>query len=152
MYSTHNEGKSVIAKRFLRTLKIRSTNTWISFKIVYINKLNDIVNKYNNTYNNAIKMKPAGVKPNAKIESNKEINDKNPKFKIGDTVRISKYKNVFYKFTLQIGLKRFLWLKKLKTLFRGHLLLAILKAKTLLERFMKTDWKKQFKNNLELKK
>ena len=97
-------------------------------------------------------MKPAGVKPNAKIESSKEINDKNPKFKIGDTVRISKYKNVFYKFTLQIGLKRFLWLKKLKTLFRGHLLLAILKAKTLLERFMKTDWKEQFKNNLELKK
>ena len=97
-------------------------------------------------------MKPVDVKSNAYIKSSKEMNDKNPKFKIGDTVRISKYKNVFYKFTLQIGLKRFLWLKKLKTLFRGHLLLAILKAKTLLERFMKTDWKKQFKNNLELKK
>ena len=40
-------------------------------------------------------MKPAGVKPNAKIESSKEINDKNPKFKIGDTVRISKYKKTF---------------------------------------------------------
>ena len=97
-------------------------------------------------------MKPVDVKSNAYIKSSKEMNDKNPKFKTGDTVRISKYKNVFYKFTLQIGLKRFLWLKKLKTLFRGHLLLAILKAKTLLERFMKTDWKKQFKNNLELKK
>ena len=97
-------------------------------------------------------MKPVDVKSNAYIKSSKEMNDKNPKFKIGDTVRISKYKNVFYKFTLQIGLKRFLWLKKLKTLFRGHLLLAILKAKTLLERFMKTDWKEQFKNNLELKK
>ena len=97
-------------------------------------------------------MKPVDVKSNAYIKSSKEMNDKNPKFKIGDTVRISKYKNDFYKFTLQIGLKRFLWLKKLKTLFRGHLLLAILKAKTLLERFMKTDWKKQFKNNLELKK
>ena len=53
-------------------------------------------------------MKPVDVKSNAYIKSSKEMNDKNPKFKIGDTIRISKYKNVFYKFTLQIGLKRFL--------------------------------------------
>ena len=140
MYSTHNEGKSVIAKRFLRTLKIRSTNTWISFKIVYIDKLNDIVNKYNNKYNNAIKMKPAGVKPNSKIESNKEINDKNPKFKIGDTVRISKYKKTFAKGCTPNWSEVFV-IKKVKILCRGHMLLVIFKVKKLLESFMKTNCK-----------
>ena len=88
-------------------------------------------------------MKPVDVKSNAYIKSSKEMNDKNPKFKIGDTVRISKYKNVFYKFTLQIGLKRFLWLKKLKILCRGHLLLMILMEKKLLEHFTKTNYKKK---------
>ena len=92
MYSTHNEGKSVIAKRFIRTLenKIDKYMTSVS-KNVYIDKLDDIVNKCSNTYHNTIKMKPAGVKSNTNIYSSKEINDKNPKFKIGDTVRISKY-------------------------------------------------------------
>ena len=42
-------------------------------------------------------MKPIDVKPNTYIDSSKDINDKNPKFKIGDTVRISKYKNIFEK-------------------------------------------------------
>ena len=66
-------------------------------KNVYIKKLHDIVNKYNNTYRNTIKAKPVDVKSNTYINSSKEINDKNPKFKIGDTARISKYKNVFAK-------------------------------------------------------
>ena len=62
-------------------------------KNVYIDKLDNIVNKYNNTYHNRIKMKSVDVKSNTYFESSKEINVKNPKFKIGDTVRISKYKN-----------------------------------------------------------
>ena len=66
-------------------------------KNVYIDKLDDIVNKYNNTYHSTIKMKPVDVKSNTYIDSSKEINDKDPKFKIGDIVRISKYKNIFAK-------------------------------------------------------
>ena len=66
-------------------------------KKVYIDKLDDIVNKYNNTYHSAIKMKPVGVKSSTSIDSSNRINDKNPKFKIGDIVRISKYKNIFAK-------------------------------------------------------
>ena len=66
-------------------------------KNVYIDRLNDIVNKYNNTYHITIKLKPVDVKSSTYIDSSKEINDKNPKLKIGDTVRISKYKNVFAK-------------------------------------------------------
>ena len=66
-------------------------------KNMHINKLDDIVNKYNNTYHSTAKMKPLHVKPNTYIESSKEINNKNPKFKIGDIVRISKHKNMFEK-------------------------------------------------------
>ena len=66
-------------------------------KNVYINKLDDIVNEYNNTYHRTIKMKPIDVKDNTYIDVEKEVNDKDPKFKIGDQVRISKYKNIFTK-------------------------------------------------------
>ena len=66
-------------------------------KNVYIDKLDDIVNEYNNTYHRTIKMKPVDVKDNTYIDFKKEVNDKDPKFKIGDHVRISKQKNVFAK-------------------------------------------------------
>ena len=66
-------------------------------KNVYIDKLDDIVNEYNNTYHRTIKMEPVDVKNNAYIDFKKEVNDKDPKFKVGDNVRISKYKNIFAK-------------------------------------------------------
>ena len=98
MYSTNNGGKSVIVERFIRTSKnkIYKYMTSIS-KNVYIDKLNDIVKKYNNTYHTSIKIKPADVKDNTYIGFKKEVNDKNPKFKVGDHVRISEYKNIFAK-------------------------------------------------------
>ena len=98
MYSTNNEGKSVVAERFIRTLKSKIYKHMTSIsKNVYIDKLNDIVDEYNNTYHNTIKMKPIDVKDNTYINIDKEINDKDPKFKVGDHVRISKYKNIFAK-------------------------------------------------------
>ena len=66
-------------------------------KNVYIDKLDDIVNEYNNTYHRTIKMKPVDVKDNTYIDFKKEVNDKDPKFKVGDHVRISKYKSIFAK-------------------------------------------------------
>ena len=66
-------------------------------KNVYIDKLDDIVNEYNNTYHRTIKMKPVDVKDNTYIDFKKEVNDKDPKFKVGDQVRILKYKDVFAK-------------------------------------------------------
>ena len=66
-------------------------------KNVYIDKLGDIVKKYNNAYHTTIKMKPADVKDNTYMNFKKEFNNKNPKFKVGDHVRISKYKNIFIK-------------------------------------------------------
>ena len=66
-------------------------------KKVNIDKLDDIVNEYDNTYQRTIKMKPVDVKDNTYIDFEKEVNDKNPKFKVGDHVKISKYKNIFTK-------------------------------------------------------
>ena len=66
-------------------------------KNVYIDKLNDIVNEYNNTYHRTIKMKPVDVKNNTYIDFKKEVNDKDPKFKVDNHVRISKYTNIFAK-------------------------------------------------------
>ena len=66
-------------------------------KNVYIDKLDDIVDEYNNTYHRTIKMKPVDVKDNTYIDFEKEVNNKNPKFKIADHVKISKYKNIFAK-------------------------------------------------------
>ena len=89
MYSTHNEGKSVVVERFIRTLKNKIYKYMASIsKNVYNDKLHDIVNKYNNTYHSTIKMKSVDVKSNTYIDFSKEINDKVPKFKIGDIVRI----------------------------------------------------------------
>ena len=81
MYSAHNEGKSVVAERFIRTIKnkIYKYMTSIS-KNVYIDKLGDIVNENNNTYHRTIKMKPVDVKDNTYIDFGKEVNDKDPKF------------------------------------------------------------------------
>ena len=92
IYSTHNEGKSVFAERFIWTLKnkIYKYMTSVS-KNVYIDKLDDIVNKCNNIYHSTIKMKPINVKSNTYIDSSKEINGRNPKLKIGDIIRILKY-------------------------------------------------------------
>ena len=98
MYSTHHEGKSVVAERFIRTLKNEIYKYMNSIsKNVYIDQLDDTVNKYNNTYHSTIKMKPIDVKSNTYIESSKEINEKDPKLKIGNTVRTSIYKDAFAK-------------------------------------------------------
>ena len=64
---------------------------------MYIDKLDDIVDEYNNTYHTTIKMKPIIVKDNTYINTTKKVNYKDPKFKVGDRVRISKYKNIFAK-------------------------------------------------------
>ena len=91
MYLIHNEGNSVVAERFISTLKnkIYKYITSIS-KNVYIDKSDDIVNEYNNTYHRTIKMKPIDIKDKTYIDVDKEVNDKDPKFKVSDHVRISK--------------------------------------------------------------
>ena len=124
MYSTHNEGQSVVAERFIRTLKSKIYKHMTSIsRNVYIDKLYDIVDEYNNKYHTTIKMKPIDVKDNTYINTDKEINNKYPKFKVGDHVRISKYKNIFAKGYTPNWSEEVCVIKKLKTLFRGLMLL-----------------------------
>ena len=91
----HIKRKSIIAERLIRTLKTKicKYSTSIS-KNVYIDKLDNIVNEYNNIYHRTIKMKAVDVKDNTYID---KVNDKDPKFKVGDLVRSTKYKNIFAK-------------------------------------------------------
>ena len=98
MYLIHNEGKSVVVESFIRTLKTKIYKYMTSIsKNVYIDKLDDIANVYNNTCHRIIKVKPVDVEDNIYIDFKKEVNDKDPKFKVGDHVRISKYKLIFAK-------------------------------------------------------
>ena len=99
MHSTYNEGKSVVAERFIRTLKRKLYKHMTAVgKDVYYDVLDDVVNKYNNTKHSTIKMKPIDVKDN----NNKRVyidehNEKRSTFKVGDRVTISKFKNIFAK-------------------------------------------------------
>ena len=121
-------------------------------KNVYVDKLDDIVNKYNNTYYSTIKMKTVDVKSNTYIDSSKEINDKDPKFKISDFVRILKYKNIFANvFTLNYSEEVFV-IKKVKKLCQGHMLLMIFMEKNFFERFTKKNCKKTNQKEFRIEK
>ena len=97
MYSTYNEGKSVVAERFIRTLKNKLyKHMTATGKNVYSDVLDDIVNEYNNTKHNTIKMKPKDVGDNKRVYIDKHT-EKDSRFKVGDRVRISKFKNIFAK-------------------------------------------------------
>ena len=98
MYSTCNEGKSVVAERFIRTLKNKIFKRMIAVsKNVYFDVLDDVVNKYNNTVHRSIKMKLIDATSDFYAEYNEDSNLTKPKFKVSEDVRISKYKNIFAK-------------------------------------------------------
>ena len=98
IYSTNDEGKPIIDVRFIRTLKNKTCKHMSSIsKNLYVDKLNDVVNKYNNRYLSTIKMKPGNVKDNAYYGSGKKVHNTDPRLKFGDHVRTSKYKNIFKK-------------------------------------------------------
>ena len=97
MYSTYNEGKSVVVERFIRTLKNKLyKHMTANNKSVYYNVLNDVVSAYNNTKHSTIKMKPIDVKNNKRVYID-EHNEKSARFNVGGRVRISKFKNIFAK-------------------------------------------------------
>ena len=96
MYSTYNERKSVVAERFIRTLKNKIFKHMTAvLKNVYFDVLDGIVNKYNN--HRSIKMKPTDITSDSYAEYNEDSNVTKAKFKVGDHVRIPKYKNIFAK-------------------------------------------------------
>ena len=98
MYSIHNKGKSDFAERFIRTLKNKIFKHMTAIlKNVYFDVLDEIVSKYNNTVQRTIKMKPVDVEDNTYVDSKREVSKTDPKFKVGDHIRISKYKIIFRK-------------------------------------------------------
>ena len=97
MYATHNAGKSVVTERSIRTSKTKIDKYMFSIsKNMYVDMLSDIVNKYNNTYQSTIKMILVDVRSSTYIDFDKKNNKKDPKFKFGDHVRTSEYKNIFH--------------------------------------------------------
>ena len=126
MYSTYNEGKSVVTERFIRVLKnkIFKHMTAIS-KNIYFDVLDDIVEKYNNTVHKTIKMKPIDVKDDSYAEYNENFNKKDPKFEVGDnSIEFRNIKTFLLMDMLRIGQKKFSLLVTLKIQFLGFMLLV----------------------------
>ena len=138
MYSTHNEGKSAIAERFIRILRHKIYEYMIlTSKNVYINKLDNIVNEYKNKYHSTNKMKPVDIKSSTYTDFDQKNKKEDVKFKVGDHVRIWKYKTLLQIIACQVGLKKFLWLQRLNKFFLEYMLLASLTIKKLLKRLWK---------------
>ena len=127
-------------------------------KNMYVDKLDDMVNKYINTYRGTLKMKPADVKSNTCIDSNKEINGEDLKFKIGDIVRISKYKNIFAKVYVPNWSEEVFVITKVKITVPWTYVISDLEGEKTVGTFCKItktkikNYKKQIKNSLGLKK
>ena len=153
MYSTHNKGKSVVAERFIRTLKSKIYKYMTSIsKNVYIDKLDDIVDEYNNTYHTTIKMKPIDVKDNTYINASKEIDNKDPKFKVGVHVRISKYKNIFAKGYMPNWSEEVFIIKKVKNAIPRTYVINDLNGKEIMGTFYEKELQKTNQEESELKK
>ena len=125
VYSTYNEGKSVVAERFNRTLKSKIFKHMKAvLKNVYFDVLDDIINKYNSTIHRTIKMKPIDFTSDSYAEYIEDSNEKDPKFKVSDRVKYENTKIFLLKDTPKVGQKKFLLLVKLKTQFCGLMLLV----------------------------
>ena len=153
MYSRNKEGKSVTAERFIRTLKTKIYKYMTSTsKNVYIDKLDDIVKKYNNTYHTSIKMKPVDVKDNTYIDFKKEVNDKNPKFKVGDHVRICKYKNIFGKRYMPNWSEEIFIIKKIKNTVPWTYVLNDLNGEKIIGPFYESELQKTDQKEFRIEK
>ena len=153
MYSIHNEGKSVVPERFIRTLKnkIYKYMTSIS-KSKYIDKLDDIVDEYNNTYHRIIKIKPIDGKDNKYIDFKKEVNNKDPKFKVGDQVRVSKYKNIFAKGYMPNWSKQIFVISKIKNTVQWTYIINDLNGEEIIGTFYEKELQKTNQKEFRIKK
>ena len=146
MYLTYNEGKSAAAERFIRTSKSKIfKHMTAASKNVYFDVLDNIVNKYNNIVHKTIKIKSIDVTGDSYAEYNENPNKKDPKFKFGDNVRISKYKNIFAKGYTPNWSEEFFVVSKIKNAVPWTYVVSDLNG----EVFMKKNCKKLVKKNLE---
>ena len=116
IYTANYRGKSVVAERFIRDLKNKTYKSMTSVsKNVHIDKLVEILYKYSNTCHSTIKMKAVDVNSTTSIDFSKENNKEHPKFKVGNDVRISKYKSIFVKGYTQDWSELVFVIRKVKT-------------------------------------
>ena len=155
MYSMHNEGKSVVAETFIRTLKnkIYKYMTRIS-KNMYINKLDDIVivNKYNNTYHGATKIKSVDVKSSTYIDFDKNNSNGDPKFKVSDHLRMSTCKNIFTKGYAPNWSGRVFVITKVKNTVSWRYFISDLKGGEIFGTFTKKNCKKTTQKEFRIEK
>ena len=111
-------------------------------KNVCIDKLDGIVNKYNNTYHKTIKMKPIDIKQSTYFESSKEKNYEEPKFKTGDIVRILKYKNIFAKGYVPNWSEEVFMIKKVKNTVPLTYVISDLKGEEIVGKFLEKELQK----------
>ena len=119
---------------------------------MYINKLDDIVNEYNNTYHTTIKMKPIDVKDNTYIYTSKKINYKYPKFKVGDHVRISKYKNIFAKGYMPNWSEEVFGIKKVKNTVPWTYVIDDFNGEEIIETFCEKELQKRNQEEFRIEK
>ena len=111
-----------------------------------------LLKKYNNIYHTSIKMKPVDVKDNTDIDFKKEVNDKDPKFKIGHHVRISKYKNIFAKGYLPNWSEEIFIIKKIKNTVPWTYVLNDLNSKEIIGTFYENELQKTKQNEFRIEK
>ena len=121
-------------------------------KNVYINKLDDIVGEYNNTYHRTIKIKPVDVKDNIYIDFNKDVNDKDPKFKVGDHVRISTYNNMFAKRYTPNWSEEVFVIKNVKNTIQWTYVITDLNGEEIIETFYEEELQKSNQQELRMEK
>ena len=119
---------------------------------MYIDKLEDIVNEYNNTYPRTIQMKPADVKDNAYIDFSEEVNDKNSKFKVGDHVKISKYKNICAKGYIPNWSKDIFVTKEVKNIVPWTYVISDLDDDEIIGTFYETELQKTNQQTFRIEK
>ena len=123
-----------------------------SIKNMYSDKLDDIVNEYNNTYHRTIKNKPVDVKDNAYTDSSKEANDKDPKFKVGNYTRTSKHKNIFAKVYTPNWSEEGFAIKEVENTVPWTYVINDLKDEVIIETFYKKELQKTTQEILSYKK
>ena len=147
MYPIHNEGKSVVAQSFIGTLKTKIYKCMTSLsKNMHINKLDDIVNEYDNTYHRKIKLKPVDVIDNAYIDFSKKVNDKDP------NIRISKYKNIFAKGYTRNWSEEVFVIKKVKNTVPWTYVISHLKGEEIVGTFFQKELQKTNQQEFRIEK
>ena len=149
----------LLLKDLLGLERLKSTNAYMASvsKNVYINKLDDIVNECNDKYHRTIKMKPVDVKDNTyidrtKVHSNWEVNDKDPKFEVGDHVIISKYKNISAKGYTPVWSEEVFVIEKVKNPVPWTYFINDLNGEEIIGTFYKNELQETYQQEFRIEK